>query len=244
MEQVSQVESSSQGMATPEIQHQPAEKTVTMPQSKFDDTIRHANARVAQKVREERDAHWQSQMSNQSQPTSPASHSMTHEEVQRIASEAAAAKHQELVQNDFQQRMHAETSRIAQEFFGKMQNADKTLYPNLENNLKIADFSKMGDVVSIANSMEGTEGIINELLENPTKIPTISYLSQTQPALAQAELKKMAESIKLNQQAKTAKMPREPLSRLESSPIGMDSGSENSMTTADFRKLFKSKGRA
>jgi hypothetical protein len=237
MEQSSQVENSSQVVSAPEVQPQ-AERMVTISESKYNDTIRHSNARVAEKARQEERAIWEAKQSSNNDVQMQ--NHISPEEIKRIASEAATAQHQEMLNNQMKQQMDAEGARIAQNFFGKLSSADKELYPNLENNIKNADFASIPEIVSFANEMEGTEGIINELLENPLKIPTISYLAKTQPALAKAELKKMAESIKLNQAAANAKMPREPLHRIESSPVGMDNGS---MSVSDFRKSFKSKSR-
>lgn len=242
MEQSSLVENSNQDLGTlgtSDVQS-PSEKMVTISESKFNDTIRHSNARVAEKARQEERRKWESQQSDSNPAAQQNNYSqMSPDEIKRIATEAAAAQHQEIMSQDMKRQMDAEGARIAQDFFSKLNNADKNLYPNLEENIKSADFATMPEIVSIANTIDGTDGIINEILSNPTKIPVLRALAITQPALAKIEFQKMADSIKLNQQAANAKMPREPLSQISpSSAVGLDSGP---MSVKDFRQLFKSK---
>lgn len=240
MEQDSQVENSSQEINVPEsqtvqTQTEKPDKMVTISQSKFDEQIRHTAARVANKARQERDAYWQNQMPVQNTSSS----GLSAEEVQKIATEAAETKHKELLEFTYKQQLEVEGNRLAQEFMSKLSNADKNLYPNLEENLQNANLAKMADLVALANSIEGTEGIIDELLSNPTKIPSLQALAYQQPQLAQQELSRMAESIKLKHQAKNAKLPREPLHRINSSSVGMDNGSPQ--TVSDLQRQFRDK---
>lgn len=239
----SSTSSSSESYAAP-AHTQSTDKMVTLPQSKINEIVRQTNARVAENVRKSEREKYESQLSSSSQQSA----SLTPEDIKRIATEAADNRQKEILEYMSNQQRQQEGARIANEFMGKIDNADKSLYPALDSNLKNRDefnqlMGNMAHVVAIATGMEGTEAIINELLENPLKISSINDLAAKQPALAKKELQKMVDSIKLNQKAANAKLPNQPIARIEpSSSISADLDN-GSTTVSDFRKYFKSKRR-
>lgn len=243
MENSSSVETSSQSSVTPEIST-PVEKMVTISENKFNETIRHSNARVAEKARQEERAKWEQQSPAQSVTPQTSNSSMSADDVRRIAGEAAETKQKEMLDHMQKQQSMYEGQKLATEFYDKLEKADKTLYPALEKSLQNKQefdqtMTNMSPVVYLANGIEGTDSIINELLENPLKMPSLNYLAINHPELAKVEMRKMAASIKLNQAAAKTKMPNEPLSRVEpSNAVGMDNGN---MSVSDFRKQFKSR---
>lgn len=253
MQDDSMVENSSQDISAPEIStpapsatapSAPAEKMVTLPQSKIDAAIRHANARIAEKVRQEERAKWEQQAAN----AAPAQNSpvFSLDDVRRIAKETADEKQKEMLEAMQYHQNLQEGKRLEAEFYSKLDKADKNSYPTLQKNLENKqEFEKtlvsmgMGPVVAILTKMDNPAAVLNELFENPLKMTPLADLAAKQPLMAQAQLQRMADSIKLNQEAAKAKMPNEPLSRIEASnTVGMDSGE---MSVSDFQKKYRNR---
>src|SRR5258708_4534609 len=96
MEQSSMVENSSIDTSNTPTSAPVAEEMISISKNKFNDTIRHSNARVAEKARQEERAKWEQQQPTQSaEPTYNSG--MSPDEIRRIASEAAETKNKELV---------------------------------------------------------------------------------------------------------------------------------------------------
>ncbi len=60
---------------------------------------------------------------------------------------------------------------------------------------------------------------------NPGKVATLTTLAYVNPHLAKVEMKKLADSIKTNEQASKVPAAEDPLSQLKSSTVGTDNGS-------------------
>ncbi len=251
MQDSSMVENSSQSLSTPEISQAapsaPVEKMVTLPQSKIDEAIRHSNARVAEKARQEERAKWEQQAAN----AAPAQNSpvFSLDDVKRIAKETADEKQKEMLEAMQYHQNLQEGKRLETEFYSKLDKADKDSYPTLQKNLENKqEFEKtlvsmgMGPVVAILTKMDNPAAVLNELFENPLKMTPLADLAAKQPLMAQAQLQRMSDSIKLNQDAAKAKMPNEPLSRIEASPtVGIDNGDMKNATVRDFRNYYKTR---
>ncbi len=124
-------------------------------------------------------------------------------------------------------------------FVSKMQAAEQR-FPGLEQKLNKLDYNNptMIKLVGMANEMENTGDIMNELLANPMKMGTVLNLAKEQPFLASETLKELSNSIKQNQQALAEDaQARDPMRQLKPSSVGMDNGKAQSV--ADFKKMFK-----
>ncbi len=129
------------------------------------------------------------------------------------------------------------TEQMVNSFVNKMQAAEAK-YPGLEKKLNDIDYGTMAPLVSLANDMENTGDIMNELLDNPMKMANLLTLQYTQPALAKRAMTELSNSIKTNQEALAQeKQAQNPLSQLTSSTnAGLDN---SSMSVTDFRKMFR-----
>lgn len=127
--------------------------------------------------------------------------------------------------------------RIAGEFIGKLE-AGKSKYPDLDKTVAKLNLVAAPLVVHWANSLPNTADVINELGQNPTKYANVLYLAEKFPQLATDELKKLSDSIQLNEEAAKQKLANEPLSQVNPSTTGRDTGH---MTISELRKqkLYK-----
>jgi hypothetical protein len=78
-----------------------------------------------------------------------------------------------------------------------------------------------------------------ELGRNPGKVASLTTLAYINPQLAKLEMKKLADSIKTNEQASEAPNVNEPLSQVKPSTVGKDNGSN---TVSDLRRKSWARG--
>jgi hypothetical protein len=207
-----------------------AEKMI--PQSKVDEMIRHSNGRVAAKSRQQALEEFKAQQGSQTQ--SQPSGALSAEDTRRIASEEAQRAYQDMVNAQYHQANQAEGQRIAAEFQSKI-DAAKEEFPELRSNIEKVGMQNFPSVAYLANSVEDTAAVLDELFKNPIKMINIEQAAQKSPYLAEQEMKKLAQSISINKQAAQTKIANEPLSRLKPTSIGADNGSQS---VSDFRKMF------
>ena len=120
---------------------------------------------------------------------------MSHEDIQKMIAEHVP--HYLQAQAD-----EYKNKQFVDSFVGKMQAAEKQ-YPGLEKKLEDLDFSKPGTqaLVQMANNMDNTGDIMNELIDNPEKMGVLLNLIHEQPKLAQQRMSSLGNSIKTNQEA-------------------------------------------
>lgn len=90
------------------------------------------------------------------------------------------------------------------------------------------------NTVMLVAEMENTPEIMYELAKNPEKLVQINSLAERSPEMARLQLKKLADSINVNLDAKQNNVSAPPpLSRPKSSSVAMDNGQ---MSLEDLKK--------
>jgi hypothetical protein len=90
------------------------------------------------------------------------------------------------------------------------------------------------NTVMLVAEMENTPEIMYELAKNPEKLVQINSLAERSPEMARLQLKKLADSINANLEAKQNNVNAPPpLSRPKSSSVAMDNGN---MSLEDLKK--------
>jgi hypothetical protein len=154
----------------------------------------------------------------------------------------SAADVERMIAEKAPQALQEQMNRLKQEhsintFVQKMQVAEQK-YPGLEAKLNKLDYEdpSLMRVVDMANSMENTGDIMNEILNNTGKMATFLNLSR-QPQIAQQAMMELSSSIKTNQDALAAeKQARDPMNQLKpSSSVGSDNANPS---MHDLRKMF------
>lgn len=148
---------------------------------------------------------------------------------------------EQLPQHLQQQVQEHKNNMLIESFVNKMQAAEQ-VYPGLEKKLNDLDYTKAGTraLVEMANSMENTGDIMNELVENPEKMGTLLNLIYEQPRLAMQRMSSLSNSIKTNQQAVSQeKQVQNPINQIKSSPnTGISGNSEQDLSMNDLRRMF------
>jgi hypothetical protein len=157
---------------------------------------------------------------------------MSHEDIQKMIAEHVP--HYLQAQAD-----EYKNKQFVDSFVGKMQAAEKQ-YPGLEKKLEDLDFSKPGTqaLVQMANNMDNTGDIMNELIDNPEKMGVLLNLIHEQPKLAQQRMSSLGNSIKTNQEAlNQSQSAQEPIGQLKSSVnAGVD---DHNLSVKDLKKLLR-----
>jgi hypothetical protein len=152
------------------------------------------------------------------------------EEIQKLIAEQAPQLLQDHV-NEMQAK-HTVNS-----FVNKMQVAEQK-YPGIQEKLNELDYNTITPLIKMANDMENTGDIVNELISNPMKMGNLLALLYAQPKMAQKAMNDLSASIKTNEDAKAQEaQAKDPMSQLKPSQnAGMDDGS---MSVSDLRKMFR-----
>lgn len=206
----------------PVQQQQPAQEPL-VPQHKVNELISEALQRGREKGAREASAN-----------TNP---SANHDDYRRIAQEEFAKAQAQLAQQV--QKQHEEKiGRDALDQITKKMSDAATRYPDYDDKVRALKLETMPDVLWYANTVENGGDVLHDLAENPAKIGMIRSLP---PHLAQMEIKKLSDSIKLNQNAKTnTNLPNEPFHQIKSTGSGVDKRPSD-RSPAEWAKHYKGK---
>ena len=142
-----------------------------------------------------------------------------------------------------QQAAEYQNKQFVDGFVAKMQAAEKQ-FPGLEQKLNDIDFTSPATqrLVQMANNLDNTGEIMNELMENPEKMGTLLNLVHEQPKLAQNRLASLSNSIKTNREAiEQEKSAQDPIGQMKSSVnAGVD---EHNLSVKDLKKLVSQRRR-
>lgn len=232
MEQETFVENQNQQPDPAPTLSQQAEKMISQSQADaiIKSRIKETADKTEQRVRQEY-ASYVPATSSLGGMTSP---SLTKEDVERIATDAANKQHQSLAEQYQKTEAQRQGQKTIDEIMTKL-NAAKDKYSDFDEKVGPLFSEHLGDIWVLANGVENTADVMYHLSENVEKISLIDGLIRRDPtgALARRSLAKMAESIKLNEQAAHVKTPNAPLSQIKPSPVGTDNGST---TINDLRR--------
>jgi hypothetical protein len=124
-------------------------------------------------------------------------------------------------------------------FVDKMQAAEQR-FPGLEEKLNKLNYQDpaMHSLIEMANNLENTGDVINELVSNPSKMIQVLSGIRDQPYLSQETLRSLSNSIKQNQEAAAENsQAREPMSKLKPS-ISAGLADESQLSVLDLQKML------
>lgn len=112
---------------------------------------------------------------------------------------------------------------------------DKQSIPDFDNVVKLQNFQNVPEILHLANTVDNSGHVLYDLKQNPIKMGAIVSLvrnGMTDDAIS--EMKKLSDSIKVNQAAINQPRSPEPLNQIKPSNIGLGNGSKKSV--ADLRR--------
>ena len=133
-----------------------------------------------------------------------------------------------------------EVTQIAETYMSKL-GKGKELFEDFDTVMSDFDPSAFPEVVSLVAGMENVPQVMYELSRNPQKLMTISGLAKKSKSMAQAQLKRLSDSISSNEQAQTAEGTAQP--PLNHSRSSVKAGADNGVkSVSDLRKMDFLKG--
>jgi hypothetical protein len=110
--------------------------------------------------------------------------------------------------------------------FANQWDAGKKKYSDFDETVaKLGNLQNMPHIVKMATDTGIAGDIMFELGRNPGKVASLTTLAYINPQLAEEEMKKLANSIKTNEQGSHAPQIEAPLSQVKPSTVGKDNGS-------------------
>lgn len=146
----------------------------------------------------------------------------TQEDIQRMIDEGVEKRAQQ-----------EQVERLVNEFTQKVK-AGSAKYDDFDSVVSELNLASNPHLVRWANGLDNTADVLYDLGKYPEKYASVMTLAGTAPGLAVRKLQELSDSIKRNEEAKSAKRADQPLDNLEPTDTGMDNGS---MTVSDYRKV-------
>lgn len=235
VDEIGQLTGSENQEAVPSGLNPVAEKMI--PQSKANDLVSYGIAKGYDKGHQAGYEKARAELMNQqnAQPTQAASTAqdqpLTRDEMdRRIAESHEKARQQAIVdqlETQFKQKLEMGKAKIA-DYDEKVKPIVDEMYANPQH---------YGNLAVLVNSIDNTADVLRDLAENPAKKAQFIMMSHYSPRDAAMEIKKLSDSIKLNEQSlaqSKATSVNAPLSQTQSSPVGLGDGK---MNVSSRRKL-------
>lgn len=175
----------------------------------------------------------------------PAHHSgMSESEYRRIAAEEAQRSRSEWEGESQRKAQEQHAQQIANEFFTKVgagEGGIEGFHKMIESSG--IDLQTIPYHVQLANNVDNTREVMEELIKNPSKIGTLQNLididlrAGRQPNLAMAEMKRLSQTIKDNAQATNFRGAKQPLSQLRPSNAGTDN--KGPLQVSDYKARYR-----
>lgn len=124
--------------------------------------------------------------------------------------------------------------------FADQMQAGKGKYSDFDETVaNLGDMKNLLHVVELATETGIAGDVMFELGRNPSKVASLTTLAYINPQLAKLEMKRLADSIKMNEQASQTPSAAEPLSQVKPSTVGKDNGSNS---VRDLRRKSWARG--
>lgn len=233
------VDTQNQAVSTPDVPMQsqgPASEKM-IPQSVFDNAVKHEKHQAREQGRKEAFEEYQRQQGMHQGHVSQPAQTQNFGVPQANIPDPRMIVNEELAKRDAEyrkQQQDAYGQKVLGEFHQKLE-AGKQKYPDFEK--VVAPIVKdaytnpqtYGNLIHmVTTEFQGhADDILHEIGTHKNKLASLLSLSKESPNAARAALGEMTDSIKANQEAQKIKDVNEPLSRIKPSNIGKGDGSAN-----------------
>lgn len=203
------------------MQEMSQEKTLT--QSQVNAIVQREKERAADKARREAEEVYKQQLAQAGQQTQQTEKSGG---LEVNADQIYQQVQQRFMQEMQQRQQETEMSNVANRYLQQMQ-AGKDSYEDFEQVTGDFDPTEFPQLIYLVAGLDNAADVIYDLSKNPSKLATMDLLASRAPKKAQAELLKLATSIKDNRQAASEAEQQgvnAPLDRLQPSRVGTGNG--------------------
>ena len=213
--------------AAPNVPHGTSEGMVA--QQRVDEIVRDAFRRGHEKASRE---------FNQTQ-AQQGSQGMSAEEIRQMARDEFGKAQSSLAEQMHKQQQERLATEVLNNVSSKMEEAKKSgKYPDYDEKVASLGLDKMPALLWHVNTVDNSADVLYDLAENKAKIAMLNGLP---PHLIPGEIKKLSDSIKLNQSADSKKLAPEPFNNLRpSAGVGIDKR-PSERTASDWARYHKGK---
>jgi hypothetical protein len=210
-----------------------------IPQSKVNELIVNAKHAAAEKARRDVLQMQQQQQSyapDYNQNSAPQSQQYSAPDLRNTVSEEVQRALTQAYEKEQERRDQEEIKQIASTYFERMRSS-----PNYEEQKTVLEsfpHDRYTGLAYLASQFDNTGDIIYELATNDIKKGAMLSIAETDPEGAFNAMRKISESIKLNENAKNQQRPNEPMSQITPSSNSLDNGSNS---VADLRKMMRNR---
>ena len=157
-------------------------------------------------------------------------------QMRELARQAAQEAQQQYLQEQQQLLQQQQQRQLYEDLAAKAKDA-KAQYNDFDETMQAVGYlDSMPEIQQAVAGFDNAGHVLYDLAKNPTKAADILKLAERDPQIAYSQLQRLSDSIKQNRNAQnTAKAP-EPLSQINPSNVGADSGH---MSVRDFKKLYR-----
>jgi hypothetical protein len=171
----------------------------------------------------------------QQQPASQTGYDETR--YRQIASEEAQRLRDEWTQEVQARTQEEHAQRTVQNFWGKV-NAGREKYTDFDQVTGDIELVAFPNVVQLlADYVDNSGDVLYSLGQDLSKMELLEGLANRSPKSAIKQIQRLADSLKQNETAKSARTPNEPLSQLRPSNNGLDNN--GAMSVSDYRKKYR-----
>jgi hypothetical protein len=204
-----------------------------VPQQKVNDLIGVGYQKGYSKALED----FQKQHAANSQPMPANNLAQNPNDIQKVVSDAVQQKLEEHKQSVIKEQQNQHATQIMNDIVSRTNEA-KSRYKDFDNVVGQVDWNAFPEVLLAAHGVANTGDVMYELAKNQMKLGGISKLAEKSPQMAMAQMRELSNSIQNNQQATAQKgdIPPEPLSQVNPSNVGMDSGAKS---VRDLKKIYR-----
>ena len=162
----------------------------------------------------------------------------TEEEIRAIAAKEIAESfkrnQEEQARLLEEERVNDYINQIANQLRPKIETA-KAKYEDFDAKMQDLQLDKIPRILELVNSVPNAGEVLYDLANNPHKLGILNSLHT--PELALREINRIAQSLQNNQAAQDKVMPKNPLSTIEPSTVGKQSGEMSGQQLTDAAKV-------
>lgn len=160
--------------------------------------------------------------------------------IAREEAEAAQRSKEEEMRKAHEQALAKQTLDQVENKLAQAKASNK--YPDFDETIKDLGLEHMLPLVWHANTVDNTAALLYDLGKNPLKLAMLNALP---PHRIQAELKKLSDSIKANEQAETStNLPPDPFGKVKPTSNAGVGKRPSDRTAAEWRQYYKGKVRS
>jgi hypothetical protein len=139
----------------------------------------------------------------------------------------------EITRKQQEEAVNQQMRGVLDQFHNKIVSAESAI-PGISERVGGLNLSAMPHVIHLASTAENGAEVMDYIAQNPHIGTMLEMTASTQGKdAAYRAMNSLSQSLKINEKAKNVRMPNDPLSQIQPSPVNADNGKLNSVK--DFR---------